>query len=687
MERKGRHDRHPNEHSLSGNDTLIMSPPASKRRKAQPPPSSISLGPQEFKNETSSSRTQATTKSRCTASGTQQHRQRRINNVSVGNNSFRGIQAFAKVTKVHVRENGNAKKIGGGGDEEFAGEKGEGHGGRKRKRDGCDAIGNRFAQEDQKGEGAVVGEGGGGGGGDASERECNELISLTPKRQRVDSGAVAGINDTPTKGTRSLLEKMAFGSSSPATLSSPLYTSTEQSPRTMGTAVSTLGPSQGMGRRKRARRDSTPPSSPPSKIEAPSRKKDGGSRQQEEGTLQSSLSPFLRDFAGLQSSFLTALSLHYAHYNPSNPVDLRELCPSVEKIWRKRRVTVEDLRRVVALSYSLEEVDSDQTEGNITESAGLRFTDYGHSKVCLEIADASTGGHLDNGAQPRSVIDESALKTTFALNLRRTWAQQKVFSSNSGTPSSEDAFILSMPLAPIQESASSKILYPLFAKGQQRQRDLKASAIEAQKRVALTPRQLAVEDPNHKPSVGELKDSSVHTHQREVKKEQRKSATNRASALLDRLHAKALNQRASQPLRPPTAEEIARRRALQRVAEIASVVTSLALEKQQHDNSDTLAMCELERDGANGEREVVATAQRKSSFTMSAVVSHLQMSLRNPIGAEEGHQCVRILSELVPEWVEVWELCGGKVCGVVVKGFGVGRGILENRAKVALEKL
>lgn len=74
-----------------------------------------------------------------------------------------------------------------------------------------------------------------------------------------------------------------------------------------------------------------------------------------------------------------------------------------------------------------------------------------------------------------------------------------------------------------------------------------------------------------------------------------------------------------------------------------------------------------------------------ASFTMPTLVQHLQMSLRNPIGKEEAVGCVRLLTEVAPEWVGV--RCVGKMVGVTVRGAGVGREEMGRRVGVLMEKL
>lgn len=50
----------------------------------------------------------------------------------------------------------------------------------------------------------------------------------------------------------------------------------------------------------------------------------------------------LLNLLALHSSFLTALSLHYAHNGTSTPADLRDLTASITLVWKQRQVTYDD---------------------------------------------------------------------------------------------------------------------------------------------------------------------------------------------------------------------------------------------------------------------------------------------------------------------------------------------------------
>lgn len=339
----------------------------------------------------------------------------------------------------------------------------------------------------------------------------------------------------------------------------------------------------------------------------------------------------LQDLVNLHSSFLTALSLHYAHNGSMTPADLRNLCPGVEMAWRKRRVTTEDVRKILALE-----------QNNGQEGSGpLYLSDYGSGKICVEIADS----HHSQKAQRRP-INEEALNTIFLQNLTQHWQSHCKLSQTD--PACPKTFIATLPLRPIIPCASLSKLTPLLSKGQRRLEDLKAGAIKAQQKPLHTTTANSPSLPNQNP----------------------KLPTARSFDLFSRLKAKHLHQSTLPAL--PSSAILARKSALQRLPEIAPVIESLALSSKKHANDDAVA-------------EMFRSKVAHVSFTMPTLVQHLQMSLRNPIGKEEARSCVRLLAEVAPEWVGVREV--GRCVGIVVRGIGVGSAEMGRRVEDMLRGL
>ncbi|KAL8870550.1 MAG: hypothetical protein Q9174_003430, partial [Haloplaca sp. 1 TL-2023] len=227
------------------------------------------------------------------------------------------------------------------------------------------------------------------------------------------------ITDTPTKGARSFLETLDL-SSSPSTRQS------SSTPQPFA---------------------DTPASSP---VSAPT------SRYGDENDLELPGEP--QDLINLHAAFLTALSLHYAHNGTLTPADFRLLRPNIERSWGKRRVSIEDIQRSLAIQKLSTSLTTD-----------LSLADYGRSKICIEISADSI-----SKTPQRRPLNEEEMNKTFARNLLKQWHQHMASSD------SVEDFIHTLPLLTITPCTSATTLAPLLAKGQRRLQDLKAGAIKAQ---------------------------------------------------------------------------------------------------------------------------------------------------------------------------------------------------------------
>ena len=398
--------------------------------------------------------------------------------------------------------------------------------------------------------------------------------------------------ETPTKGTRSYLESLALASSSPSSSSSrtPVH--------------------------------ETPPSSPSS-----------AESKSPQYIESHQLPDSLQDLVNLYSSFLTALSLHYAHNGSMTPMDLRDLGPGIERAWRKRKVTLDDVRRILAIERP-EGADGHQRAGL------LYLSDYGYGKICVEIAD-----HSDSWTITRRPVNEEVLNTIFVRGLEQRWMCYKTNNSADPSPSK---FLASLALLPITPCPSLSKVAPLLSKGQRRLEDLKAGAIKAQQR----PLSITSANPT---TLSHLKG---------------KKTTARSTDLFSRLKAKQLHQ-STIPL-PPSADILARKSALQRLREITPVLESLAISSKKHVNDDAAAV---------GIRSMASIV----SFTMPTLVQHLQMSLRNPISKKEVVESLRLLADVAPEWVEVKEV--GRMIGVTLRVAGPRKDEIGREIESLLENL
>lgn len=402
--------------------------------------------------------------------------------------------------------------------------------------------------------------------------------------------------EAPTKGARSFLESFSLKSSSPST------------------------------------RSSSPPLSHPS---SPSTSPASSSSSSPTCEWDDKLPIELQDLVDLHSSFLSALSLHYAHYDCLAPVDLRQLNPSVSKIWRKRSVQVEDIQRIIGIAQSAQ-------PKSVSGAGTFSLVDYGHGKVCLENVDDpnSVGQH-------KRPIEEEALHKLFEKKLRWQWQE---YMGQKSDPALVGVFLRNLRLLPIAPCDSLAKLTPLLAKGQRRLEDLKAGAIKAQK------------------SSFSIKSSPI----KDVSFKRPKLTASRSDSLLSRIRAKELIQSTLPP--PPSSAVVEKRSALQRIDEVAPVIGVL-----------TTAGMARKSEPVNGLTNAKQRMQTQS-FTMPTLVQHLQMSLRNPISKEDAARSVRLLAELVPEWVGLKEV--GNCVGVTIrKGGAIDREVLGKRVEGMLQAL
>jgi len=373
--------------------------------------------------------------------------------------------------------------------------------------------------------------------------------ATTPQSSRFHNPTPVSSSQTPTRNAERLFDQLNIRATSPTT----------QPPS------------------KRARALETPPTTPE------------GDKLQPNAILPTEL----RDLLSLYSSFLTALSLQSAHTGGSiAAVNLKSLLPLVTANWRKRSVTVNDVRKMLAL----------------TQKAGPSFILEDRAKAGIFLARVEQS---DSAKTSSTYIDEAKLNAAFEGELRTAWADY-----SNVTPEkllTARAFVRQLPLIDTVQSESTKNASPLFSRGQQRLADLKAGQAAAKAEI----------DSPQAPVTSLAKDTA--------------GVQNRNTSLLDRILAKqALT--ANLPA-GPTRTELERKSALHRVEDVARVL------------------------------DMLAAGQPRASFSMTALVQHLQQSLRTPITREEVERCVGIMAaEIMPSFVKV--IASGSMNGVVVTKAG-----------------
>ncbi|EME83538.1 uncharacterized protein MYCFIDRAFT_154123 [Pseudocercospora fijiensis CIRAD86] len=306
----------------------------------------------------------------------------------------------------------------------------------------------------------------------------------------------------------------------------------------------------------------------------------------------------------MHAAFLTALSLHYSHNGTASPVELRELLSAVTKHWKKRSVTQSDIQRMLAFG-------TNQDRAFILEDC---------ERAGIRLSRAEPRGRVLKRAS--SYINEDELNTQFENALQKSWHNWQ--SSTAKENRTAAAFLAQLPLLDISQNEAAARSAPLFAKGEQRLADIKAGRAAKLEPKSATP----------EPSTTTTKVPQ--------------SLQNRGTALLDRILAK--QSAASSLPAGPSKAQLERRSALQRIEDVARILSLMTGTKE------------------------------RATFSMQVVIQQLQQSLRSPISQVEVWRCLSVMStEITPGFVKVVQ--SGEVQGVVVTKSG-NLALNELRARV-----
>jgi hypothetical protein len=343
----------------------------------------------------------------------------------------------------------------------------------------------------------------------------------------------------------------------------------------------------------------------------------------------------LLNLLALHSSFLTALSLHYAHNGTSTPADLRDLTASITLVWKQRQVTYDDIRLLMGvLSY-----------GPDGSNIPYTLSDYGRGKIVLEIKNSSP--MLDG----MTGVNEQALTDMFKEGLDALWSQwcqsQKMAIRPIATPrkgrgrprkadtkqallenflddTSMSKFLAQLPLADIETCESLNAIAPLQEKGRKRLREFKESVQQGRSQ-----KKRNVSGKENEPV------ASQTTQAQPAQPKITEFAAVRKTNLLDRILAK--QEAAKCGPAAPTAAELQRRAALQRSEEVLGVLSLLC----------------ANRPGM------------RVSFSTTTVLQQLRGSIRSPISKEEALKCIEVIAnEVAPGHVSIVNM--GSISSVVV---------------------
>jgi hypothetical protein len=340
----------------------------------------------------------------------------------------------------------------------------------------------------------------------------------------------------------------------------------------------------------------------------------------------------LVNLLALHSSFLTAISLHYAHNGTSTPADLRDITTSATKVWRQRQVTYDDIRLLIGVL----------DHGPSGKHNPYYLSDYGRGKVCIEIkGDSPLMGGMSHW-------NEDALQDLFKDGLDSLWSQwrasQQLATRPIATPKrgrgrpkkvdvkqtrmetflDEDAmsnFLSHLPLADVAPCAALTALAPLQEKGRKRLREFKESVQQGRAQKKTRPSLGKENDPQHLQQPAQAKITEF--------------AAVRKSNLLDRILAK--QEAAKCGPAAPTTAELQRTAALQRSPEVLRVLSLLCASKPG----------------------------MRVSFSTATLVQSLRGSIRSPISNEEAMKCIEVLArDVAPGYVSIVSM--GAISSVVV---------------------
>jgi hypothetical protein len=245
------------------------------------------------------------------------------------------------------------------------------------------------------------------------------------------------------------------------------------------------------------------------------------------GNSGSSFPPHLVDLINLHKAFLSTVILQFVHHGDSVPLDVASIAPHISRAWGKRAVTVEDIRRCIALQST-----------KLQTTSPFIVSDYGRGKVCVE---------LRQGFSAASVKEEQLCRQ-FEDNLRALCVENATNEMSDMDISFEGLSLADLPQVAITTMESSIKMHPAFAVGQRALSDLKSG---------LAAKQQEKETKQQAPSNPLLNSDGTKM------------------SLLDRIRYKQL-AKAGEPL-PPSGPELQRRAALNRVGDVAATISMLSL--------------------------------------------------------------------------------------------------------------
>ncbi|KAL7930814.1 hypothetical protein V8C35DRAFT_311402 [Trichoderma chlorosporum] len=255
----------------------------------------------------------------------------------------------------------------------------------------------------------------------------------------------------------------------------------------------------------------------------------GQKKSQVQG-IGAEFAPELVDLIRLHKAFLKTVTLQIAHNGTIVPIDISSVTPHITRTWGKRQVTVDDLRRCIAIQTSTRDP---------SVVSPFIVSDYGRGKICIELHPDHTNGAV--------AINEEKLCRQFEENLRALCSGRARGGMADVDVPLASLSLDELPRADIKNMDNGIKANPVLAKGHDALSTLKGGMLAKQQ-------------------------------EKETKQQATVAMVNpdgTKMSLLDRLRHKQL-AKANGPL-PPSGPELQRRAALNRVVDVAATISMLSL--------------------------------------------------------------------------------------------------------------
>ncbi|KAF4550524.1 Hypothetical protein D9617_17g047920 [Elsinoe fawcettii] len=215
----------------------------------------------------------------------------------------------------------------------------------------------------------------------ASKRQRSPEPAATPRNKRVKDTIPPTPEETPTRGTSKLFDRLNLVNIEAVTSTSKSLQAYQSPPETPhGHALKGAG-----------------------------------------NALPAELEEIMQQF----SAFLNAHTLFITHHGAGSPCYLPELTSRVTQTWRKRAVTVNDIRRLL---------------GVLGDASPYLLIDNGENMICLELKEG----------RPSVALQNKQLNEEFSRRLQRRWLRWNATTETAEI--SVSTFLPSLPLVPIARS-------------------------------------------------------------------------------------------------------------------------------------------------------------------------------------------------------------------------------------------